>query len=195
MMQYDIAMFSCEGEQLPGSKTQAMMDVVKAYADFGGRVFLSHFQNIWVSGETNNPTHAPAVWPTIAKCDSLDGNPGNGFIDQTHNPRGASFAQWMTNVQASPTPGVIPITDARQSCTTLDLTKAERWVVFNGNGNVFPRQGRVLRHARRVGLVVERHVPERLLDGAADAAGEGARVHVLRHRELHRPGVLTSALL
>ena len=62
---YDIAIFSCEGSQNAGTKSQAAMNAVKAYADLGGRVFLSHWHNIWVEGSTQNAAmypQAPAVW-------------------------------------------------------------------------------------------------------------------------------------
>ncbi len=69
---YDIVILSCEGAQHEETKPQAAMDHLKAYADAGGRVFMSHWHNIWIEGNTqqgNNhvaPTEAPAIWPTIA---------------------------------------------------------------------------------------------------------------------------------
>ncbi len=135
MKQYDLAMFSCEGEQRAAEKSQEMMNAVKSYGDFGGRLFLSHYHHIWIAGEYNNPTHAPPSWPTVATCD-LDLEPtGVGKIDEVANPRGTSFARWMMNVGGSSTYGELPIMDARQTCRTIDPTKAERWVYLEDSAS------------------------------------------------------------
>ena len=52
----------------------------------------------------------------------------SGTIDQVNNPKGTSFANWMVNVQGSPSLGNIPIMNGRETCTSVDNTKAERWV-------------------------------------------------------------------
>ncbi|HWO19615.1 MAG TPA: carboxypeptidase-like regulatory domain-containing protein [Kofleriaceae bacterium] len=137
LKKYDLVMFSCEGSQLPGIKPQNAMDALKAYADLGGRVFLSHYHSIWISGENNNPTHAPPEWPTVATChaDVFPPNPSTGIIDQASNPRGKQFADWMVSVMASTALGQLSIREPRQTCTSLDSTKAERWVYLE-SGNL-----------------------------------------------------------
>lgn len=127
LRQYDLTMFSCECSRQAAQKPQSAMDALKAYADLGGRVFLSHYHSVWISGE--NATHAPPVWPTIATC-SADDFPSStsGVIDQVNNPRGAAFASWMQSVQASTGQGQFTINETRRTCTSLDNTKAERWV-------------------------------------------------------------------
>ena len=112
---------SCQGEQLASEKTQAMMDNMKAYADIGGRMFTSHYGNIWIGGETGVPTHAPAVWKDIASFgDSLNDAPTD-TIDQVNNPKGASFATWMQNVGGSTSNGQVAIESGsfRQTVNTL----------------------------------------------------------------------------
>jgi hypothetical protein len=135
LKQYDLTMHSCECSQQASSKTQAMMDNLKAYADVGGRVFLSHYHSVWISGENNNTSHAPAVWPEIAQC-HVDTIPsGTGTIDQDNNPRGKSFAEWMVKVQGSTTLGQLSITEAKQTCSSIDNSKAERWVYMQSGAN------------------------------------------------------------
>ena len=46
LKQYDIMFNSCECSENAAQKPQAYMDNMKAYADLGGRVFLSHYQTI-----------------------------------------------------------------------------------------------------------------------------------------------------
>jgi hypothetical protein len=135
MKKYDIMLFSCEGDYRPQTKTQTMMENLKAYADLGGRVFLEHYHSEWIYGEKNVPTHAPPVWPTVASC-GLNVFPSEslGVIDQVNNPKGSAFAQWMTNVQGSAQPGTVEINDTRQTCSSIDLMKAERWVYMKVNG-------------------------------------------------------------
>ena len=134
LKQYDLAIFSCEGSTNLGTKPQAAMDAVKAYADLGGRVFLSHYHSIWVSGESS--THAPAVWPSIATCrDNVFPSSTSGVIDQMNNPRGPAFATWMQSVQASTGLGQFTINDSRQTCTFLDNSKAERWVYLQSGSS------------------------------------------------------------
>jgi hypothetical protein len=137
---YDVVILSCEGSQNAGTKPQAALDAMKEYADIGGRVFASHWHNIWISGhfQGTGSGQTPAVWDTIATWSS-----GNSFnntiidlIDETSNPKGASFAAWMVNVMGSTVRGQIPVTQARTTVMTLDQARAERWVYTQGGGGV-----------------------------------------------------------
>jgi hypothetical protein len=139
---YDIVFFSCEGNQRPDTKPQTAMDAVKAYADFGGRVFLSHWHNIWVEGATNPARpQRPAVWPTVATWTNSGSttDPTINLIDEDpmSNPKGASFATWMLNVGGSMVRGEIPLlTDTgRTTVDQVNRAKGERWTYLKGQGN------------------------------------------------------------
>jgi hypothetical protein len=129
MKQYDLALFSCECNEARLAPKEAM-DNMKAYADAGGRVFLSHFQNTWIAGseDPNDPGHAPAVWPEIAQCVGDRAGDQDNYIDQVDNPKGAAFAQWMVNVFGSSLPGLLAVKYPRVTCSNLDSTKAEQWI-------------------------------------------------------------------
>ena len=137
---YDIVMMSCECSQNPTTKPQAAMDAVKSYADIGGRVFASHYHNIWIGGEYSMPTHAPAVWNSIATWGDGVVDPAADTIDQVNNPHGVSFAAWMLNVSGPPM-GSVPIQSGtgRQTANTIDNSKAERWVYYDGGGVQYPQ--------------------------------------------------------
>ena len=128
---YDIVMLSCEGGQNPFTKPQAAITAMKTYADAGGRVFASHWHNVWIGGGfvTFNIPAANAAWAPIATWQD-SGDPGTpDLIDEVNNPKGPSFATWMMNVMGSTTRDQIAIqggTD-RSTCTAVDNTKAERW--------------------------------------------------------------------
>ena len=139
---YDIVILSCEGAQYEESKPQSAMDALKAYADFGGRVFLSHWHNIWVGGNFESddpPTRAPAVWPSIGMNWGSQGNFSTGVdvIDEMSNPKGTVFANWMVNVGGSPqTRGEVPVTEFRVTVDGVDKTRAEQWVYTKGGNGV-----------------------------------------------------------
>jgi hypothetical protein len=127
LKRYDIVLNSCECSQNAANKTQQMMDNMKTFADLGGRLFLSHYHNVWIEGERNT-LKRPQVWPDIAVCDQVDTVPGGtlAVIDQ-QQPKGPAFAMWMKAVGGA-SGGALVITDARQTCSSIDSTKAERWL-------------------------------------------------------------------
>ena len=143
---YDIVILSCEGDQYPQTKSQMALDAAKAYADLGGRIFLSHWHNIWIEGSTQGGgNQKPAIWPTLATWN----NSGTTFttppdrIDEVANPKGMAFATWMLNVGGSPAGqrGVIPIeaNTGKQTATGVDAARVERWVYWPNNGQEFPQ--------------------------------------------------------
>jgi hypothetical protein len=141
LKKYDIVFLSCEGSQMQDNqggtnKTQGALDAMKAYADLGGRVFASHWHNIWVGGnfQNNNPGLAPAVWSTIGTWTAQDQNPGAVIkIDEVANPKGPLFADWMMNVGGSTVRDEIQLQGGtgRRTALTSDTAKAERWVATN----------------------------------------------------------------
>jgi hypothetical protein len=142
LKQYDIVILSCEGSQRPGTKSQPALDNMKAYADVGGRVFASHWHNIWVGGnfaDQNPVTLKPAVWPEIGINWGNQGNFDNAStdsIDEVSNPKGKLFADWMVTVGGSmaATRGDFTVKEARVTVDDIDRTKAERWVYTKGVG-------------------------------------------------------------
>jgi hypothetical protein len=145
---YDITFLSCEGAQNPGSKLQPALDAMKAYADLGGRVFASHWHNIWIEGSTQGGgTQAPAVWSGPAGVATWN-NSSTQFssadsIDEASNPKGKSFATWMLNVMGSPAGmrDVVPIAanSGKQTATGVIGNKAERWMFWRNGGVDYPQ--------------------------------------------------------
>jgi hypothetical protein len=143
---YDIVILSCEGSQRPDTKQQGGLNAMKAYADLGGRVFASHWHNIWIGGNfTGGGQPAVASWLPIATWGSI-GDPANGsvnIIDEQSNPKGSAFATWMVNVMGSTTRGEIPLQDntIKSTATTVDTGRAERWTFLQtgGGGNGRPQ--------------------------------------------------------
>jgi len=137
---YDIVILSCEGGQNPNTKPQAALDAMKAYADFGGRVFASHWHNIWIGGAfQGGGAQKPAVWDTIATWNN-GADPGTtDLIDEVNNAKGASFATWMLNVQGSTVRDQVILQSGtdRSTARSVNNAKAERWT-YTQNG-MFPQ--------------------------------------------------------
>jgi len=141
---YDIVILSCEGNQHAETKPQQAMDHLKAYADLGGRVFMSHWHNIWLEGATQAQATRNPAWPGIATFDDNGADPGNGTkdtIDEINNPKGTAFANWMLNVGQSTVRDAVPLIDgtAKHTCSMVQPTKAERWVYLQSGANQFPQ--------------------------------------------------------
>ena len=132
---YDILIFSCEGAQHAETKSQVAMDALEQYTAVGGRVFMSHWHNIWLEGATQaRGAQKVTQWTPIATFDDLGGalpNNTNAVIDENANPKGMAFATWMVNVMASSTKDLVSITGGKNTCTTIDPGKAERWVYLD----------------------------------------------------------------
>ena len=146
LAKYDIVILSCEGDQDAGTKPQQSLDHMKAYADAGGRVFLSHWHNIWIEGATEfgGGGQAPAMWPTLATFNNGNaGGPTTDTIDEQNNPKGMSFATWMLNVGGSPTGmrDVIAIGGGTGKNTVASVAsmKVEQWVYWNNAGTQLPQ--------------------------------------------------------
>jgi hypothetical protein len=141
---YDIVILSCEGSQRPETKMQVSLDAMKSYADRGGRVFASHWHNIWIGGNFQGSSGiAPQVWTQVATW----GNSSNlsnaviNNIDEVNNPKGPNFATWMLNVMGSTVRGEIPIQagTARVTALTVDAQRAERWTYLDINNTLRPQ--------------------------------------------------------
>ena len=123
---------SCEGAQNPGTKPQSTLDAMKAYADVGGRVFASHWHNIWIGGAfaSQGSNQTPAVWDQVATWNNRNNppDPTTATIDEMSNPKGAAFATWMLNVMGSTTRGLVSITEGRNTAASVDPARGEQWV-------------------------------------------------------------------
>ncbi len=138
---YDIVILSCEGGQYSSAnKSQDNLNAMQAYADLGGRVFASHWHNIWISGNYQgngslaNPNPVVQDWRDIATwTDGQNFNQKIDVIDEINNPKGASFATWMLNVMGSTVRGEITVNDARATSSGINNSKAERWTYLKDN--------------------------------------------------------------
>ena len=132
---YDMVFLSCEGGQYPATKPQNALQAMSDYSDLGGRVFMSHWHNIWASGEQGNQaTHGIPSWEATATW-TFASNPNpdtlTATIDEVGNPKGKKFAKWMDNVGGSVTHGQIAAVEQSRNTASAVNGDTERWVYLD----------------------------------------------------------------
>jgi hypothetical protein len=147
LRKYDLVLMSCQGSQAQGRvHTTAEKQALKDYVDGGGRAFLEHYHYSWVRGGNEDPaiesarkylpTPFPAIatWATPADPSIDDGNPS--FVDYQIDvsfPKGNDFADWLVNVGASTSKGVISLEDVKNPALDV-LPVSQRWI-YNVTGS------------------------------------------------------------
>jgi hypothetical protein len=128
---YDVVLLSCEGNQNGGTKPQASRQALLDFTSAGGRVFASHWHNVWIES-------GPADWLPLAAWNFQDDlNDITADIDQSFD-KGADLAQWLVNVGGSTTLGKIDITAAQHTVTGVDAQNAQRWIYLDDTANGTP---------------------------------------------------------
>jgi len=128
---YDVLLLSCESGQHAETKPAPALEAMKAYADLGGRMFLSHWHNYWIQ-------LGPTPWPDVM---DFDFQPDLGDVTADVNTgfeRGAALADWLLHVDASTTLGQIDILDTQHTVTAVDPAYGERWIYKDVTANDSP---------------------------------------------------------
>lgn len=140
LSKYDILILSCEGDQVAAAKSPSARSALQSYINSGGRVFASHWHNIWLSG-------GPAPLNTVATF-----VPNNGGVNFT-NPiladinvdpmfeKGVALADWLQSaaVRGTTSRGKLLISNARITTSTLNTALAQVWVTYNNGGIISPQ--------------------------------------------------------
>jgi hypothetical protein len=113
---YDIVMFACECDQETGEKPPAALQALSDYANKGGRVFLSHWQNYWIEA-------GPQPWPSIANFDNNQDVPTSATDSiNTTFPRGMSMYTWLggPEVKALDANHKLDVNDPRDTAKSIN---------------------------------------------------------------------------
>lgn len=121
LKKFDVVINSCECEDHNENKTTP--DLLRQYADLGGRVFGSHFHRTWTKNLIPE-WQSTATWVATGSTSTPD------LVDTTH-PRGQAFAEWLVAVQASTTLGQIPLGEKLRNATAVAPTTT-RWLYSSG---------------------------------------------------------------
>jgi len=118
---YDIVVLSCEGGQHPENKPDPSLQSLYDYANLGGRVFMSHWHNVWLE-------KGPAPFPSVGTFNHQpDIGDFTADIDQSF-PKGQAMAEWLLNNGGSTTLGKIDINDAQHTLDAENPALAQRWI-------------------------------------------------------------------
>ncbi|MEO8177313.1 MAG: carboxypeptidase regulatory-like domain-containing protein [Deltaproteobacteria bacterium] len=123
---YDIVLLSCDSrtpskggaEDKDARSMQAMYD----YLNTGGRVFASHYQEVWFQ-------QGPAPFPDLAEYvddPSFDGDLSAQVV--TAFPKGLAMADWALANGASAAQGEIQIEGAQRTILQENPAYAQRWL-------------------------------------------------------------------
>ena len=123
---YDMVLLGCEGtpaaQQKPLQARQALAD----YAALGGRLFVSHWQHIWLS---DGPLPLPMVGNWSNREDPVEfGSPPLAVDVIRTFPDGNAFASWLVNTDASATKGKLELQVAHDNLQTVDPLGAKVWL-------------------------------------------------------------------
>lgn len=127
LKQYDMVLLSCDG---PGDfRADAELQAMYEYANLGGRIFASHFQEAWFE-------LGPAPFPELAEIDS---EPDLGDVTAavvTSFPKGQALSEWLSVVGASTAAGEVAIRGAQSSIVAEDPKFAQRWLATDDPASV-----------------------------------------------------------
>ncbi len=121
LKKYDIVMLPCEGTPMarPGPDTSLLN-----YTNAGGRVFATHYGYSWLH-LGNKPFEATGNWSP----EKASGGAGTqSFTVETSFPKGAAFADWLQNVNASTTRGTLNVAEWRHDLDSERSPPSQRWV-------------------------------------------------------------------
>lgn len=141
LTKYDTLILSCEGDQVADSKSQLARSAMQEYINRGGRVFASHWHNIWISG---GPPPLSGVATFVANQGGTTlANPSVADINMSRSfPKGTALAEWLQSpgVGGSTTLGKLVINNGKT--TTLSVQPpptTQTWVTFTSFRDVLPQ--------------------------------------------------------
>jgi hypothetical protein len=129
LRRYDVVLFSCEGDRFTMEKGDAAFQAMFEYANLGGRMFASHWHQVWFQ-------RGPAPFPQIASfVDEPDIGNLTASVD-TSFPKGQALSQWLMTVGASTTPGSVDIEGAQHTVDEVNATYGQRWLFSDNPSSV-----------------------------------------------------------
>ncbi|MBK7825262.1 hypothetical protein [Nannocystis sp.] len=119
---YDMVIMACEGGTDEGNKSAMARQNIVDYAGIGGRLFLSHWHNIWIE-------KGAAPFPTAATFDHQADlkDPFTAKL-QTDFPKGMALADWLVNVGGSIVFGEIAIKAGQNTIAAINDMVSTRWI-------------------------------------------------------------------
>lgn len=125
LSEYDVVLLSCEGERdHTDNKPEQSFTALHDYANIGGRVFASHWHQVWLQ-------RGPSPWPSVASFVTEDDINDITANVETSFPKGQALADWLVNVDASSQHGRIALTGTQHTIVSENADYAQRWISTN----------------------------------------------------------------
>ena len=144
LQNYDLVLLSCEGDENESTAGSAKPDASKQalydYAKNGGRVFASHYHEVWFRKSPEAAVKTIATWADPERQPpAVGGPPATTAVNadiSTAFPKAMAMKDWLTNQNAL-TAGKLPIFDARHNVDAVNAG-ALNWIsLINTNvGNI-----------------------------------------------------------
>jgi hypothetical protein len=132
LSKYDVVFMSCEGDQDVANKPQTSRDAMKSYADKGGRVFASHWHNVWLE-------KGPPPWNQALSWNLQLTDLGNVPVDINPNfGKSTQLSNWLKNVGALRPDGRLDLVDAQHTALSVKPEYAESWIQLANTANNLP---------------------------------------------------------
>ncbi|MBK6465217.1 MAG: hypothetical protein IPF92_30070 [Myxococcales bacterium] len=97
MQKFDIALLSCEGT--PERSNKPNLNAFKNFADWGGRVFSTHYHSQWITGDPDK--QKGDAWGEKVLLSSGGTSGSNPYPINTSFPKGQAFSDWLYEIGAS----------------------------------------------------------------------------------------------
>ena len=130
LKKFDIVINSCECSENNQNKDDSTMpgvkpEILRQYADLGGRVFGSHYHYTWTK-------NLIPEWRGVAQWSGTTsfGTSPPDLIDTSH-PDGQAFAKWLTAVGASTVPGQVTLGTKTYDAGPVNAPTT-RWLYASG---------------------------------------------------------------
>jgi len=127
---YDIIMFPCQGSA-SGQTTSSSQTNLINYTTAGGRVFATHYSYAWLYNVS--PFSGTAKW----NVNQATFNNGPATIDTTF-AGGQQLAQWLYNIGATPTYGLIPTLTEPKNDQLGVIAPTQSWFTLNSGSTSNP---------------------------------------------------------
>ena len=127
LKRYDLLILSCEGRENVDQKSPAARQALYDYVNLGGRVFASHWHNSWLTAGPEPFQRVASFFPYVEGSEYAQ---IDATIDTT-TPKGSALADWMLINGGSPSRGVLPIRQARNSVRSINAQLTQQFVYYD----------------------------------------------------------------
>jgi hypothetical protein len=144
LQSYDLVLLSCEGDENEATAGAAKPDASKQalydYAKGGGRVFASHYHEVWLRKSPEASVKSIATWADPEKAPPAAGNPATTAVNADISasfPKAVAMKEWLTNQNALAS-GKLPIFDARHNVDAVSASGLDWISLLNPNAGNGP---------------------------------------------------------